>query len=138
MHRITFFNLESYGDGEKYIETNRKLSAAAIKGDFEKMPLDIDHLPDEKDFDIAGVFADSKIDADVINSLPKLKCIVTLSTGFDHIDLRTCAIRNIIVSSVPNYGENTVAEYAFALILALSRKIYPSVYRVHEENSYAN
>jgi len=31
-----------------------------------------------------------------------------------------------------------VAEFAFALILALSRKIYPSVYRVREENSYAN
>jgi D-lactate dehydrogenase len=37
---------------------------------------------------------------------------------------------------VPSYGENTVAEYAFALILALSRKIYDSYDRIRETGSF--
>ncbi len=47
-----------------------------------------------------------------------------------------CAISYTIpflVSNVPTYGENTVAEFTFALLLALSRKIYPAVKRIREE-----
>ena len=68
----------------------------------------------------------SVADKKVINSLVSLKYITTRSTGFDHIDLKTCKRKNILVSNVPTYGENTVAEHTFALILALSRKIHLS------------
>ena len=53
-----------------------------------------------------------------------MKLIATRSTGFDHIDLAECRQRNISVCNVPSYGENTVAEHAFALILSLSRHLY--------------
>lgn len=42
---------------------------------------------------------------------------ILLSTGFDHIDLKECKKRKIIVCNIPHYGENTVAEHTFALIL---------------------
>ena len=51
----------------------------------------------------------SKIDQEIINQLPNLKLITTMSTGFDHIDLEACKQRNIKVCNVPAYGENTVA-----------------------------
>ena len=73
--------------------------------------------------DILSPFIYSVVDKKVINSLESLKYIATRSTGFDHIDLKTCQKKNILVSNVPTYGENTVAEHTFALILALSRKI---------------
>lgn len=84
------------------------------------------------DTEILGVFVDSKIEKKVFEKLKKLKLIVTLSTGFDHINIKEAKKRKITVCNVPTYGENTVAQHALTLILALSRKLFPSVKRVKE------
>src|SRR5687767_15141466 len=70
--------------------------------------------------EIISVFVQSEVPKAILDKLPTLKMIATRSTGFDHIDMAECAARGIVVSNVPTYGENTVAEHAFALILALS------------------
>lgn len=85
-----------------------------------------------KDSEILAVFVESPLTAKMINSLPYLKMIATMSTGFDHIDLTAAKKRKIPVCNVPTYGENTVAEHAMALMLGLSRKLFPSVKRVKE------
>ncbi len=82
-----------------------------------------------KDVEVLSVFIHDEITPELLEKLPKLKLITTRSTGFDHIDLEACKKRKIKVSNVPSYGENTVAEHTFALILALSRKIVPAVQR---------
>jgi D-lactate dehydrogenase len=82
-----------------------------------------DSLPDS-DANVLCVFIDSNVSADVMKSFPNLSLIVTRSTGYDHIDMKETKKRNIAVSNVPSYGENTVAEFAFGLILCLSRKIH--------------
>lgn len=79
--------------------------------------------------EIVSVFIYSAITMAIIEKLPRLKAILTRSTGFDHIDLKTCNERGIAVENVPFYGENTVAEHAFALILALSRNVHKSYAR---------
>lgn len=84
------------------------------------------------DTEVLGVFVGSKVDKTVFAKLPRLKLVVTMSTGFDHIDLESAKKRKIPVCNVPTYGENTVAEHAMSLILALSRKLFPSVKRVKE------
>jgi D-lactate dehydrogenase len=48
--------------------------------------------------------------------------IAVRSTGFDNVDLEYCKEKGITVSTVPAYGTHTVAEYAFALLLQISRK----------------
>jgi len=68
-------------------------------------------------------FIESRIGAAEMDRFPALKLIATRSTGFDHIDLAATKERGITVCNVPFYGENTVAEFAFALMLALSRRI---------------
>jgi D-lactate dehydrogenase len=73
---------------------------------------------------IVSVFIYSALTRSLLGRLPRLKLIATRSTGFDHIDLAACRRRRIAVSNVPSYGENTVAEHTFALILALSRNIH--------------
>jgi D-lactate dehydrogenase len=135
-HKITFFNFNQWGDGKDYI--TEKLKAAGFEVAFAEKPLSKDAIPagDDAKFDIAAVFMDSPVDATVIDGLPDLKCITTLSTGFDHLDLAAAAARGIMVSSVPGYGENTVAEFAFALILALSRKICEARARVRDEGKF--
>src|SRR3989338_2844271 len=82
-----------------------------------------ERLKEIPDIDILSSFIYSVIDKKILNFLKFLKFIATRSTGFDHLDLKTCKDKNIFVSNVPSYGENTVAEHTFALILALSMNI---------------
>lgn len=136
-HKVAFFNFGRWGkEGEDRMLASEKLKAAGVEVVFVDQMLDKDHIPADVSFDIAGVFMDSAVDAATIAALPNLKLIATLSTGFDHIDLKAAADRGIVISSVPAYGENTVAEFAFALILALSRKICECHARVCEENKF--
>jgi len=74
-----------------------------------------------KDVDIISIFIYSKLDKSILSKFKNLKLIATRSTGFDHIDVKECTKRKIIVCTVPYYGENTVAEHAFALILSLTK-----------------
>lgn len=76
-----------------------------------------------KEVEILSVFINSIVNKDIIDSLPNLKFISTRSTGFEHIDTEYCATKGIKVSNVPSYGSHTVAEFAFSLILNLSRNV---------------
>src|SRR6267154_243069 len=80
--------------------------------------------------DALSVFIHSQVTPQVLEALPNLKFIATRSTGFDHVDLDACLKRGIVVSNVPSYGENTVAEHTMALLLMLSRKVHQSVLQV--------
>jgi D-lactate dehydrogenase len=83
------------------------------------------------------VFIKTRVDSAMLERFPALRGVVTRSTGFDHIDLSAMRERGIVVSNVPAYGENTIAEYAFAMLLALSRKIYETYERVIEEGNFS-
>jgi len=82
--------------------------------------------------EILGIFVDSQIDKQILKKLKKLKLIVTLSTGYDHIDLVSTSQKKITVCNVPSYGEHTVAQHTLALMLALSRKLFNAVKHVKE------
>ena len=106
----------------------KKLRGYSIR--MKEVPMTTDTLDPKTE--ILGVFVDSPITATMIQKLPKLKLIVAMSTGYDHIALAAAKKRKIPVCNVPTYGENTVAEHALALILALSRKLFVSAKRVKE------
>jgi len=121
--KAAFFGLEEW-------ETNRiKKSLKGYDIKFFEKSLSTENVKDIKNVHVIGIFIYSRINADILDMLPKLKVIVTMSTGYDHIDLDECHKRNITVCNVPFYGENTVAEHTFALILALSRKVFQSIER---------
>jgi len=79
-----------------------------------------------KDCEVLSVFIYSSVTKEVMQAMPQLRLITTRSTGFDHVDIEAAKERNIIVCNVPSYGENTVAEHTFALILSLSRNVHRS------------
>ena len=85
--------------------------------------------PDElrEETEVLGVFVGSRVDRTVLDRLPNLKLIVTLSTGYDHIDVVAATERKIVVCNVPTYGENTVAEHAMALLLAGMLSVWQKV-----------
>src|SRR5687768_6639872 len=64
-----------------------------------------------KEAAVIAVFSWSTLDAPVLVALPRLKHVVTRSTGFDHIDAEICKQRGITISNVPEYGVRTVAEH---------------------------
>ena len=101
---------------------------------FETGRLDGVKLEQLTDVDALSVFIYSRVNAQVIERMPKLRLVATRSTGYDHVDVAACRRRGIAVSNVPTYGENTVAEHTFALILMLSRKVHESYARAREGN----
>jgi D-lactate dehydrogenase len=81
------------------------------------------------DAEVVTTFIRSRLDAATLAALPALKLIATRSTGYDHIDLDFCRTAGIAVCNVPDYGDPTVAEHTFALLLAVSRRIVPAADR---------
>ena len=78
---------------------------------------------DLQDVEVLLPFIHSQVGRTELEAMPKLRFIATRSTGFDHIDMEGAKERNISVANVPGYGETAVAEYTFALLLTLSRKV---------------
>ncbi len=101
-------------EGRHAVRCTRAALSGATVGDFA-------------DAEVVSPFITSRLDADVIDQLPALRLIATRSAGYDHIDLSACRRRGIAISNVPDYGDATVAEHAFALLLALARNIVDSV-----------
>jgi D-3-phosphoglycerate dehydrogenase len=61
----------------------------------------------------------------VIEGARALKAIVKYGVGIDAIDLAAARERGVPVANVPEYAEETVAEGAFALMMALAKKLKP-------------
>ena len=117
---VAFFEIEPWE--QEYIKNNLKgFNLRFFEGEVDKK--DLKQL---KKLAVLSPFIYSKVDKDILCCLPELKLVTTRSTGFDHIDLKETDKNKIKVTNVPFYGENTVAEHAFALILSLSRNIHLS------------
>lgn len=104
-------------------------------GEDHELVFDDDQLTDENvhkygDVDIISPFIYSELTASVLAELRALKMIATRSTGYEHIDIEAARERGIVVSNVPRYGEETVAEHVFALLLGLSHHLVEAVNRV--------
>lgn len=91
----------------------------------------------DPDAEVLCIFIDSHIGEEELRRFPALSLIATRSTGFDHIDLASAKTRGVAVANVPFYGENTVAEFAFALLLALSRRVIDADERVRETGTFS-
>lgn len=128
MATIIFTELEGW---EKDYLTD-KLSGHKLI--FLTKPLADGAFAEFSDAEVLAPFIYTPVGQPEIAALPKLKLITTRSTGYDHIDLIESNQRGITVCNVPYYGENTVAEHTWALILSLSRKIFQSYERTKRGN----
>ncbi len=128
--RIGFFELEGWE--EKFIRE----AFAGHDLYLSKEKIDEKTLPEQKNFEVISVFIRSHITTKVLKALPRLKLVTTRSTGYDHLDIEACRSRGVAAAFVPGYGDNTVAEFAFGLILALSRKICEARARVKNEGKF--
>jgi D-3-phosphoglycerate dehydrogenase len=72
------------------------------------------------------VRSETKVTAAMIAKAPRLKVIARAGMGTDTIDVVEATRRKIAVLTAPGANSNSVAEYTFALLLALARKISPA------------
>ena len=126
---ITFFDIK-----EKEQKDFLKNNLRGHKLQFFEKPCNQVPTTAYKQTEILVVFIHSRVDKQIIDKLPKLKCILTQSTGFDHLDLKYIKEKGLKVGNVPFYGENTVAEHTFALMLNLARNIHKSYLRTKQDN----
>ncbi len=129
--KIHFFSGEAWE--EKFVR--ERLPDAEIL--FHDKPLSA--YPDLTDPEATVIcaFMNSPIGEAELSRFPSVKLIATRSTGYDHIDLAAAKAQGVTVANVPFYGENTVAEFAFALLLALSRRIIDADERVRETGTFS-
>lgn len=76
-----------------------------------------------RDAEIFSGFIHSPIDEAFLEGHPGLMLIATRSTAYYHIDVKSCANHHVTVCRVDSYGDSVVAEHAFALLLALARRL---------------
>lgn len=125
--KIAFYEMEDW--------ENSILKGRITDGEitFSEAPLTLD-TQDISEIEFLSIFIYSNLNSELLQKMPKLKMIATRSTGYDHIDIDYCKEKGIIICNVPEYGTQTVAEHTFALLLALSRKIVPSVERTQRND----
>jgi D-3-phosphoglycerate dehydrogenase len=63
------------------------------------------------------------VSARAIEQAPALRGIVKYGVGVDNIDLEAATARGVVVANAPDYGSDTVADHAFALLIALARRL---------------
>lgn len=63
------------------------------------------------------------LDRETLGSLPKLRYIGVLATGYNVVDVKAARERDIPVCNIPEYGTANVAQSTFALLLELTNRL---------------
>ena len=130
--KLVFFEIEDWE--KEYISKNLKISKDLellfYNEKFDKKLITNDVLG-------ISVFVGSTIDESILEVAPNLKFITTRSTGFDHLKSDLLIEKGVKLGYVPGYGDNTVAEFAFGLLLAVNRHIYEAFDRIKENRDFS-
>ena len=112
--KIVFFDVENY---EKNVlsEHNNYILESNSLNDYSDIPKEY------IDADIISIFTSSRINKTVLKKFPKLNLIALRSVGYNHVDIDYCKKNNIKVVNSPNYGNISVAEFAFSLLFDVCR-----------------
>jgi len=75
--------------------------------------------------DKAGLvcFSTDAIDRSVLEAAPQLKVIATVAVGYDNIDVAQARSHGAIVSNTPDVLTESVADFTWGLILAITRRL---------------
>ena len=76
-----------------------------------------------KSTDALATLLSDKIDAEVFDVAPKLKIVAQMAVGFDNIDTIEATKRGVYVTNTPEVLTDTTADFAWALLMAVARRI---------------
>ena len=105
---------------EEHTKKLRSLGNLKIFKEPPSTPDDLKRRIEDADIVILGW---SKLTRSVINSAKKLRMISIWATSCHYADVQAAKEKGIVVTHVPSYATEAVAEHAFALLLAAARKL---------------
>ncbi len=125
----------------KVVRTDLELECPIVDQELQRMGAELMLLPDGvaedelarevRDADLL-LMCYTPITGRVIQGAEKLKGIVKYGVGIDAIDIDAAKAANIPVVNIPEYAEETVAEGAFSLMIALAKKLIPMDRAMHD------
>ncbi len=133
MHTIIFYDTKQYErdffEQELFDKFNIEFK------DYELLPeTELSYV--EENAEIISVFTASRVTKETLEKFSNLKLILTRSVGYSHIDIDYCNSKNIIVANTPHYGDYTVAEFSFGILLNLIRRICYGVSELKQGDLY--
>ena len=105
---------------EEHIEKLRSIGDVEIFKDMPKNSEELKRRVDDADIAIVGW---SHLTEEILKAVEKLKMVSIWATTCHYVDLKTARERKIVVTHVPGYATEAVAEHVFALLLAAARKL---------------
>ena len=105
---------------EEHIEKLRSIGDVEIFKDMPKNSEELKQRIDDADIAIVGW---SHLTEEILKAVEKLKMVSIWATTCHYVDLKTARERKIVVTHVPGYATEAVAEHVFALLLAAARKL---------------
>ena len=64
-----------------------------------------------------------RVDAELLDACPRLRAVANMAVGTDNVDLEEAERRGVAVGNTPGVLTETTADLAFALILAMARRV---------------
>ena len=64
-----------------------------------------------------------KVDEELLRAAPKLRIAANVAVGFDNIDVQACTKRGVVATNTPGVLDETTADFAWALLMAVARRI---------------
>jgi glyoxylate reductase len=64
-----------------------------------------------------------KIDDELLAAAPRLRSVANIAVGYDNIDLEACTQRSVAVSNTPGVLDETTADFAWTLLMAVARRL---------------
>ena len=64
-----------------------------------------------------------RVGDDVLRAAPKLRIVANVAVGYDNVDLPACTKRGVVVTNTPGVLDETTADFAWALLLAVARRV---------------
>jgi glyoxylate reductase len=64
-----------------------------------------------------------KINEDLLRAAPKLRIVANVAVGFDNIDVDACTRRGVVATNTPGVLDETTADFAWALLMAVARRL---------------
>jgi glyoxylate reductase len=64
-----------------------------------------------------------KIDDELLAAAPHLRSVANVAVGFDNVDLDACTRRNVAASNTPGVLDETTADFAWTLLMAVARRL---------------
>jgi glyoxylate reductase len=64
-----------------------------------------------------------KVADELLRAAPKLRIVANVAVGYDNVDVPACTKRGVVVTNTPGVLDETTADFAWALMMAVARRV---------------